>query len=95
MSGLDRIIAERNRQISDENWSAGHDDQHTDEELVAAAICYAGHPKDLRHPKDVPDMWPWSEGWWKPSRNKIRNLTKAGALIAAEIDRLERRAGAK
>jgi hypothetical protein len=28
--------------------------------------------------------------WWKPSTDPIRNLERAGALIAAEIDRLER-----
>jgi len=43
-------------------------------------------------------LWPWWEmlyrgapfmNWWKPG-NRIRELTKAGALIAAEIDRLQR-----
>jgi hypothetical protein len=34
--------------------------------------------------------WPWSKKWWKPSSDPIRNLVKAGALIAAEIDRLQR-----
>lgn len=32
--------------------------------------------------------WPWREESFKPSDDQIRNLTKAGALIAAEIDRL-------
>ncbi len=36
--------------------------------------------------------WPWDQTWWKPSSNPIRNLVKAGALIAAEIDRLQRAA---
>jgi len=34
--------------------------------------------------------WPWDNKWWKPSTDKIRNLVKAGALIAAEIERLQR-----
>lgn len=34
--------------------------------------------------------WPWDRKWWKPSKDPIRNLVKAGALIAAEIDRLQR-----
>jgi hypothetical protein len=38
----------------------------------------------------VPSSWPWDYDWWKPSDDPIRNLTKAGALIAAEIDRLNR-----
>lgn len=34
--------------------------------------------------------WPWDEKWWKPTPdNRIKELTKAGALIAAEIDRLQ------
>jgi hypothetical protein len=35
-------------------------------------------------------MWPWDNKYWKPSEDKVRNLVKAGALIAAEIDRLQR-----
>lgn len=40
----------------------------------------------------VPRLWPesWSATWWKPSEDTMRNLEKAGALIAAEIDRLAR-----
>lgn len=35
--------------------------------------------------------WPWDKSWWKPTPDRrIRELQKAGALIAAEIDRLNR-----
>ena len=35
-------------------------------------------------------MWPWDLEWFKPSPyDRIRELVKAGALIAAEIDRLQ------
>ena len=39
----------------------------------------------------APDEWPeeWDGSWWKP-KGKIEDLTRAGALIAAEIDRLNR-----
>ena len=37
----------------------------------------------------VRTAWPWHRQWWKPD-TRIRNLVKAGALIAAEIDRLKR-----
>lgn len=38
-------------------------------------------------------LWPWAKRWWKPALTnkpeaRIRELVKAGALIAAEIDRL-------
>lgn len=35
-------------------------------------------------PADFPHEW--AGEWWKPSRDPIRNLEKAGALIAAQID---------
>lgn len=34
-------------------------------------------------------LWPWHIRYWKPSPdNRIRELVKAGQLIASEIDRL-------
>ena len=33
--------------------------------------------------------WPFDDEWFKPSIDPVRQLTKAGALIAAEIDRLQ------
>lgn len=40
------------------------------------------------------DPWPWAERWDKRSKHdRIRQLTIAGALIAAEIDRLRRLRG--
>ena len=42
----------------------------------------------LGEPK-APKNWPWDAGWWKPS-DRRRNLVKAGALILAEIERLDR-----
>ena len=70
------------RQVSNENWSPEHDDTHSQQELLRAAICYARGAKLTE--------WPWNSRWWKPSPDPIRNLVKAGALIAAEIDRLQR-----
>lgn len=94
--GASRIAQERARQVSEEGWSAEHDDAYTQSELIAAAACYmaVSDPKIPLDPVDIPDVWPWDTKWWKPSEDPIRNLEKAGALIAAEIDRL-RRAGGK
>lgn len=40
-------------------------------------------------PDGMPRRWPWSKGNWRPEpHDRIRELEKAGALIAAEIDRL-------
>jgi hypothetical protein len=39
----------------------------------------------------VSRMWPWRREWWKP-KDPRRNLVRAGALILAEIERLDRAA---
>jgi hypothetical protein len=36
------------------------------------------------------DLWPLDPNLWKPSDDPIRNLEKAAAMLAAEIDRLIR-----
>lgn len=87
MTGSELIAAERERQVSVERWSADHDDEHYDGVLVNAAIAYAINGSPNSPP---PQRWPWDAKWWKPSSDPIRNLVKAGALIAAEIDRLQR-----
>lgn len=33
--------------------------------------------------------WPWPSKWWKP-KSQRRDLVRAGALILAEIERLDR-----
>lgn len=92
--GVELIATERERQITSEGWSAAHDDEHDACELNIAADCYltTAHLTAVGGcgPDDCPDHWPFDESWWKPSDDPIRSLVKAGALIAAEIDRLQR-----
>lgn len=99
VSGASMITAERYRQVMDEGFTADHDDMHGCGDLLSAGICYAKAAEFMtnRSPneweqvaKQVPDEWPWDPSWWKPDADPIRNLVKAGALIAAEIDRQER-----
>ena len=93
-TGVELIADERKRQIEVEGWTSKHDDQHCDDTLVVAGICYAAHvANSLRGatPDKLPPQWPWEARWWKPEDN-VRTLVKAGALIAAQIDRLQRRA---
>lgn len=89
MNGIERIAAERRRQIGKEGWTADHDDEHVGGELAVAAACYAARAGQLDR-DDPPDAWPWGDEWWKPNDDPIRDLERAGALIAAEIDRLLR-----
>ncbi|TXT66064.1 MAG: hypothetical protein BAJALOKI3v1_50064 [Promethearchaeota archaeon] len=93
-NGVFLIAAERIRQRIDEHYSDAHDDEHGNYEMVRAACCYAevGNGGPYSHPnsQEPPDDWPWEDAYWKPSADPVHNLTKAGALIAAEIDRLLR-----
>jgi len=86
-TGSELIAEERVRQINEEGWTKEHDAEQVNGELAMAAACYAT-PNCL---KDViPFVWPWNIKWWKPTPDdRIRELTKAGALISAEIDRLQ------
>jgi hypothetical protein len=94
MSALEDIAAERNRQISFEGWSPEHDDTHDKGQLAYAGACYALTPLFAR-PVAWSDMftrlWPWDQQWWKPT-DRRRDLVKAGALIVAEIERIDRAA---
>jgi hypothetical protein len=83
--GAELITAERKRQIEE----LGHvsaNDLGRAHQLVDAASCYmhAG----LYKRGFVPPQWPWAARYWKPSKDTARNLTKAGALMAAAIDAL-------
>lgn len=85
------VLAERQRQIEVEGWTPEHDDQHDMGQLGSAAGCYAMFT--LAYPEGDPSPhWPWDKSWWKPSRDRRRNLEKAGALVIAEIERLDRAA---
>ena len=91
------VLAERRRQIDAEGWTPEHDDQHGNWELSRAAVCYGdmgrNGPFSHPHPAHPPLGWPWHWTWWKPSDDPRRNLVKAGALILAEIERLDRMGG--
>ncbi|MDR7867788.1 MAG: hypothetical protein RIN56_13320 [Sporomusaceae bacterium] len=87
--GVQLIAEERQRQIDQEGWTAEHDRQHSRGELAIAAGCYA-FPQIVRMAWGMAQrLWPWGLEWWKPCpEDRIYELQKAGALIAAEIDRL-------
>jgi len=88
------VLAERRRQISGEQWSPEHDDFHEEGELADAAACYAAGSIPMAQVAPDSDRYvslcPWDQSWWKPSGGRRRNLVKAGALILAEIERLDR-----
>ena len=96
---LAAIAEERRRQIEVEGWDAAHDDAHSDGQLADAAACYAATVRAFCEAVFVGrayqpmvtyrDLWPWADEWWKP-KDRRRDLVRAGALIVAEIERLDR-----
>jgi hypothetical protein len=65
----------------DEGWSFEHDDEHNAGELAACAACYAS---------GMAALWPFDgEPKFKERR---RDLVRAGALLMAEIGRIDRAA---
>lgn len=88
------VQSERRRQINVEGWTPEHDDKHETGALASAAGCYAMF--SLAYPAGDPShFWPWDKSWWKPSPDGRRNMVKAGALILAEIERLDRAAASQ
>jgi len=118
MSGIERIAAERQRQIDEEGYTAEHDATHEFGELaMAGALLAAPRPlfmvrqsreSETGHAMmETVDPWPWKTrgdrgGGRDDTQNwnvtlpafdlrhhpRLRRLEMAGALIAAEIDRL-------
>jgi hypothetical protein len=94
--GAELIASERERQVTEEGWTDQRDDGLRRGDLAQAGVCYALRAvSEIQSSRSAArasrDFWPWG-GDWKPgaSDDYIRLLTKAGALIAAEIDRSER-----
>ena len=105
MDGVEFISTERKRQIEVEGWKPEHDDMWSNCELTQVAALYAlDESSRTIYDSDgngiglVPYLYPrgrWGMQWWKPAKDdsfggRIHELAKAGALIAAEIDRLLR-----
>lgn len=96
------IDTERDRQVNDEKWDEEHDDQHQDGSIWRAAYFYVNAA--IKAPIWAYlnfKAWPWGPEFFKPwKKNGFGNYTteidqercliKAGALILAEQDRLNR-----
>jgi len=94
-AGAVDILKERERQEAVEGWTPAHDDEHDQCELSLAGAVYAlsgsadsALRQDARQ-SAIRELWPFQNHWFKPTGGR-EDLVKAGALIAAEIDRLDR-----
>lgn len=91
-NAVQSVIAERQRQQSAEGWTPEHDDQYSKSQLLWASSCYVLNT--IQPFNRIPLDWPWAPEWWKPT-NPRRDLVKAGALILAEIERIDRQEAAQ
>lgn len=85
VTGSELIAKERLRQIEEEGYGQEHDIYHYWDVLADAGVAYAlnaspGH--------DGLPFWPWHADAWNP-KDPLRDLVRAGALIAAAIDRYQ------
>ena len=84
-SGCDAIYNERKRQIEEEHYDENHDKNELIENLIWGSAAYATACRRF---------WPWDLKYFKPGDLTIsgvrRDLVKAGALIAAAIDKIDR-----
>ena len=87
--GASLVADERRHQVEDEGYDPQGDVGRV-EELVTAAVSYLAYNSALHEYgilltlDEIP--WPWHYKYFKPSADEVRNLQKAGGLIAAAID---------
>lgn len=97
MSGADKIREEREKQKK--TWTAEHDAEYERGELIRAAIFYLASALDQSSSSclvcyvnnahgEAERVFPWSESFQK-DRGLEDALVVAGALVAAELDRME------
>jgi hypothetical protein len=93
------VLAERRRQVEKEGYSTDHDDEHPSGEIAAYAAFYAMPPAVRDWPAEETGYGAtWGEAiipaHWGPAKtgDRRRELVKAGALILAEIERIDRAA---
>lgn len=88
MNGSTEIATERQRQIDTEGRTPEHDAHHPVSALIAAANAYLISSDPTKTVIHAASFWPWEQRTFKPTTAR-RDLVKAGALIAAAIDRLD------
>lgn len=90
------VLIERQRQMSVEGWTPEHDDAYACDEIAAFAAVYAMPPgardwrvEDTGYAETFTDAL-LPDGWKPKFGDRRRELVKAGALILAEIERIDR-----
>ena len=86
-TGIELISEERIKQIEKHGYTPEHDSFYTDE-LYRAAMAYLASAHHRTRESGLV-FWPFNEKFFHGGTNFVEDLTKAGAFIAAELDRLQ------
>ena len=84
------VLHERERQIKEEGYALAHDDEHTEGQLALLAAAYALSSRDSTAPIAYEVASFLGESvfkWGFNPKSPIQDLTRAGALILAELER--------
>lgn len=102
---IEDVIVERKRQVEEEGWTHAHDDLNVHGQLPLLAALYAlPYDVEINGEKLIKQddhikldmILDIGLGWnTKPEPDQRKRLIKAGALILAEIERLDRLASKK
>ena len=87
MKGLELIKEERLKQLIKYRYNAVHDSTHINKELALAALAYL-YAAIFNDDSSALAYWPFEREFWH-NEGYVENLKKAGALIAAELDRIQ------
>jgi hypothetical protein len=85
---LSELFVERVRQVDETGHPIEEDDSFTDGGIADAAAAYAS-TDTFYVGESVPELWPWPDDLFN-RKDRRTNLVRAGALIVAEIERLDR-----
>lgn len=98
-TGVEIIAKERKRQIEELGFDYTNDSLYADQQLARAGAWYAMtklNRGEFKKTNEITEeelgiksqeIWPWDRKYWKPTpEDRIKELAKAGALIAAQID---------
>lgn len=88
--GVQKIAAERTRQIEEKGYDPIHDSKDP-RSVIEGARAYIHHAIGLEYGVDLTAEecgWPWDEKFWKPGSPE-QDLIKAGGMIAADLDVIE------
>lgn len=86
MNGVEHIQKEREKQITKHGYTPEHDSGYKSNQLLFGALAYLNAAIYGRGVGE--EDWPFDMKYFKGGTNFVEDLSKAGAFIAAEIDRL-------